>query len=602
MGAASVLREDIGMIDVTSDSEPSPPATKARPRGISIPISHSLSVIVRALTASSVLMALSSGFAAAQPVSKPNIILIGVDDMADCIAGLAEAGYPTAHTPNLDRLIKRGIAFTQAYCVSPVCGPSRAAVLTGLRPETSRVYGNVGTYLNYASQAVAFPEYLRKHGYHVMGAGKINHLPSKEFEATWDEYGPGTGIVGTPFKREELLQANFKPTLRVTRPDWEVTLPLNGILAKDRASNEYATFDWGPLPVGDDDMPDGKIAGWAVQQLSREFDRPFFLAVGFYKPHLPWFAPKRCFELNPLSRIHRPPTIDGDLDDLSQTGKDYARLVFTAGSHDTVLASGKWEKAIQGYLACISFADAQIGRILDALEKSPYARNTIVIFWSDHGFLLGEKQHWGKYAPWTRTTRVPFIIAPTADSLARQPGLAGSRCSAFVSLLDLYPTLIDLAGLPPKPGLEGASIARLIEQPGAASAEAIVTTTGRGTHSIRYQDWHYIHYFDGTEELYELKSDPNEWRNVAGDERHMPIKSACRRFIVVDPAIRQYIRCKQWKAVAYKSGAVELYDLYADRGIAEEKNVASQHPEVVAEITRLAATRPTETFVNLADP
>jgi hypothetical protein len=186
--------------------------------------------------------------------------------------------------------------------------------------------------------------------------------------------------------------------------------------------------------------------------------------------------------------------------------------------------------------------------------------------------------------------------------------LAGSRCKAYVSLLDLYPTLSDLAGLPPKTGLEGASIARLIEQPGGeksggAGAEAIVTTIGRGTNAIRWKDFHYIHYFDGTEELYDLKSDPNEWRNLAGAERALPIKSACRRFIPVDPAIRQYIRYRQWKAVSYNSGAVELYDLYADRGIAEERNVASQYPDVVAEITRLAATRPSrETFVNLGDP
>jgi len=226
---------------------------------------------------------------------KPNILLIIVDDMADWVGRTDK--YPGLITPNIDKLSERGTFFTNAYCTSPICGPSRAAMLTGLRPETSGVYHNVGTYFDYMPDAVAFPEYFRLNGYYVMGAGKINHAATKVMNENWDEYGPGTGIVGTPFTDEEISTENMDPTVDIKREKWEVVLPMNGISTIDRPFNKWSTFDWGPLPVDDNEMPDGKIANWAVGRFAKQYDKPFLLGVGFYKPHLPFFVPQKYFDI-----------------------------------------------------------------------------------------------------------------------------------------------------------------------------------------------------------------------------------------------------------------------------------------------------------------
>ncbi len=197
---------------------------------------------------------------------RPNVLFIAVDDMADWAGCLN--GHPDVKTPNIDRLAKRGTLFTNAHCVSPICGPSRASVLTGMRPETTNVYTNKGTYIDYVPDAVSFPKHFRNNGYHVMGAGKINHAFGKVVEDNWDEYGPDAGIVGTPFTSEELMCEGMDPTRTIDRGKLKCTLPMNGGLSMiDRPTNKWDTFDWGPLDLEDDDFPDGQIANWAVGQL-----------------------------------------------------------------------------------------------------------------------------------------------------------------------------------------------------------------------------------------------------------------------------------------------------------------------------------------------
>jgi len=244
----------------------------------------------------------------ADPVPRPNILFIAVDDMADWCGCMG--GHPEVQTPNIDRLSRRGTLFTNAHCVSPICGPSRAAVLTGMRPETTNVYTNQGTYVDHMPDAVGFPRYFREHGYSVHGAGKINHSSSMVVKENWDEYGPGTGIVGTPFTHEELMCEGMDPTRVINRGKIKCALPMNGGLSMmDRPTNQWNTFDWGPLDLSDDDFPDGQIAHWTVEQLHTTHDKPFLLCTGFYKPHQPFFVPRQYFEMYDPDTIHLPPRL-----------------------------------------------------------------------------------------------------------------------------------------------------------------------------------------------------------------------------------------------------------------------------------------------------
>lgn len=513
----------------------------------------------------------------------PNVLFIAVDDMADWVAALK--GHPGIKSPNIDRIVKNGIVFTNAHCAGPISGPSRAAILTGLRSESTNIYTNAGTYIDYVPEAVSLTRHFRDNGYHVMGVGKIDHGATKVVDSDWDEYGPGTGVVGTPFTTDELLTDNMDPTVTVNRGNLHVTLPMNGMSTIDPPNMLLSTFDWGPLDIQDDDMPDGEIADWTVEQLNRNFSKPFFLAAGFYKPHLPWFAPRKYFDMYDEENITLPPFLEGDLNDLSQTGKDFALLAWTAGCHRTVLEHNQWKQAVHGYLAAISFVYAQIGEILDALEKSRYAGNTMIVFFSDHGYHLGEKEHWGKHTPWNRATHVPFIIIPSKTNRPKK-FRPGSQCDEPVNLLDIYPTLIDMCNLPFKQGLDGKSIHPLVKNPELDWDEATVTTTGRGTNSISTKRWRYIHYFDGTEELYDLKNDPNEWNNLAKENDYVEIKQHLSQYVINDEDFKQYVRWGRWKAVIPREGKMMLFDVYEPSGISEQNNVYEENPDVVRMISK----------------
>ncbi len=424
---------------------------------------------------------LGVGEARAEIAKRPNVLFIAVDDLNDWTTFLG--GYPGVKTPNLDRLARRGTFFTRAYCSAPACNPSRASLLCGIRPSTSGVYYNPNPWRAQLPDAVTLPQHFMAAGYKVHGGGKIFHGGFKDPQS-WQVYFNRPGDPG--------------PKVR----------PANGI-------PNTAHFDWGPVQQGDDAMGDTHVTDFGIEFLGGQHDKPFFLAVGLFRPHLPWYVPKKYFDRYPLGEIVLPEVKEDDLDDVPPIGRRMAR---PEGDHAKVLKYKQWEKALQGYLASITYADGQIGRLLEALDNSPYAENTIIVLWTDHGWHLGEKLHWRKFTLWEEADRVPMIFVV--------PGLtkAGTRCERTVSLLDIYPTLADLCGLPVGEHLEGRSLKPLLQDPAAAWDRPVVTTHGRNNHAVRSERWRYIRYSDATEELYDHQSDPMEWANLAGDPKSAEVK------------------------------------------------------------------------------
>ena len=513
---------------------------------------------------------------------RPNVLFISLDDMNDWIG--CYGGHPDAKTPNIDRLARRGVLFTNAHCVSPICGPSRAAVLTGMRPETTGVYHNRGKYINYVPNAVTFPEHFRANGYLAMAAGKVNHDLGTPDPRLWNKNGPDCGELGTPFIGNELHTLKPGQTRVINRGRLKITLPANGGLSRiDRPNNKWNSYDWAPLDCPETDFPDRKIADWGVGQLKMRHKKPLLLALGFYKPHQPFFAPRKYFNMYDASKVRLPKTTAGDLSDVPTAGRYLATKPWTSGTHKTVTKYGAWRNAVHAYLATVSFVDALVGRVIDGLDKSPHADNTWIILWSDHGWSLGEKQHWGKHVPWTECVRVPLIIVPPRGSQPR--GFkAGTRCKALVSLLDLYPTLVEVCGLPRRKELEGRSLRSLVRNPNSRWDDAVVSTIGRGTHSVATARWRYIRYFDGSEELYDLRGDPEEWTNVAHRKKHEALKRKLASRIPMDRRLKRFVGWGRWKCVFPPKGTPLLFDYEGEYGISEQNDVAKDHPQVIKAI------------------
>jgi len=428
-------------------------------------------------------------------VERPNILFIAIDDLNDWVGCLG--GHPDAKTPNLDRLASRGLLFTNAHCAAPLCNPSRAAIMTGIRPSTSGVYTNRQPFRQspVTRDAITLPQYLRAHGYYTLGSGKIYHGSFPD-PPSWDEYYPS---------QEQNRPADPVPPRR----------PLNGI-------PNTGHFDWGPLKVKDDEMGDMKVANWVAEQLHRKYEKPFFLACGIFRPHLPWYVPEKYFDLYPLETVTLPKVKDDDLDDIPPVGRKFAR---PEGDHKRVVEHNQWRQAVQAYLACISFADAAVGRVLEAFDSSSYKDNTIIVLWSDHGWHLGQKLHWRKFTLWEEATHNVFMIV--APGITRP----GSRCRRAVDLVDIYPTLVELCGLPPKQGLEGRSLVPWLKNPDLEKERPALTTYLRGNHSVRTEQWRYIRYHDGTEELYDHRQDPLEWYNLAARPGYEDVKRQLARWL-----------------------------------------------------------------------
>jgi len=425
----------------------------------------------------------------AEPVKRPNVLFIAIDDLNDWVGHLKVAGIrrPDVKTPNIDRLATRGTTFTRAYTISPICGPCRAALMTGVRDSTSGVYSNAHNWRDIMPEVVTLPEHFRNNGYHAIGRGKIHHPPYEE-PSSWDDF----------------------------KTAWTESAPKD----TSRSFGQYILIGADPCP--EDEMHDHIATDYCIDYLSRSHNRPFFLACGIYNPHLPWYVPQKYFDMHPLDKIILPEVRDDDWSDLPPFAISFAK---TISDHEGLTKAGKWRYAVQAYLACVSFADAQVGRLLDALDESPYAENTIICLWSDHGYHLGEKQHWHKCTLWERSCRVPFIWVV--------PGMtkAGSRCGRTVDLLSVYPTLSSLCGFKTPQTAEGHDITPLLKNPNAEWEHPAITTLYWKNHTVRTERWRYIQYYDGTEELYDHDKDPNEWTNLAGDPRYRDIIERLKKFL-----------------------------------------------------------------------
>jgi arylsulfatase A-like enzyme len=404
---------------------------------------------------------------------KPNILLIPIDDLNNWIGCLG--GHPQAKTPNIDALAARGVLFNNAQCQAPVCNPSRASMMTSLYPSTSGIY-----FLNPQLDAspigkknITLPKRYEKMGYEVAGAGKMFHGKDKLYFKTY------AGTFG-----------GFGP-----RPKKKVS-PFPG----------HPLWDWGAFPEKDSQMPDANIAAWGVSALKKKYDKPFFIATGFYRPHVPQFAPQKWFDMYPLETLQLPKIRENDLSDLSKYGISITRQKHVAPTHEWVLEHKQWKPLVQSYLACVSFVDAQVGKVLKALDENPQKNNTFIVLYSDHGFHLGEKERYAKRSLWEDGTNVPMIIVG--------PGVAkGKICSKPVQLLDIYPTLLDLTGHEADPKHEGHSLKPLLKNPQADWQHMARTSFGPGNYSIKSERYRYIHYNDGSEEFYDHSKDPQEWNN-----------------------------------------------------------------------------------------
>jgi arylsulfatase A-like enzyme len=429
-----------------------------------------------------------------------NVLLIGIDDLNDWVGCLG--GHPQVQTPHIDRLAADGTLFSNAHCQAPVCNPSRTSLVTGLRPTTTGVYGLAPWFRSVEElrDLVSLPQAFKKSGYQTALAGKIYHTfpPKKDRAAEFDRYGP---------------PCNFGP------------------LPKEKFIKElpHRLVDWGIYPEKDAQQNDFEIASWAVDFLrkTKVSDKPFFLGVGFGRPHVPCFASQKWFDMYPEETLVMPPMLAGDRDDIPDFAW-YLNWRLPEPRLKWVKEMGEWKNLVRSYLASVSFVDSQVGRVLEALENSPHADDTIVVLFSDHGWHLGEKDITGKNTLWERSTRVPLIISgsnlPTNQN-SKQP----------VELLDIYPTLLDLCGLKPVEGLEGLSLRPQLEDPNTSRRPAI-TTHNAGNHSVRSERWRYIRYGDGSEELYDLKNDPNEWHNLVSGIEYSEIKSRLSKYLPKEDA------------------------------------------------------------------
>jgi arylsulfatase A-like enzyme len=433
-------------------------------------------------------------------LSKPNVLFIAIDDLRDWTG--YSAGHPQVKTPSLDRLAASGVAFTRSYCASACCNPSRTALLTGLRPSETGVYLNSDDWRTIISpEVITLHEHFQQNGYKTLGAGKIYHgsYPAK---TGWDDY---------LIQNRKLITNSVTPTKRNKNED------------DDQYIDGVGGIKFQPLDVTDEQMEDYHIVQYGIDELNKKHDKPFFLAVGLHKPHMPWNVPKKYYDLYPLDKIVLPKVLEEDLNDLPPAGIKFAK---PDGDHAAILKSGRWKHAVQGYLAAITFCDTQIGRLLDVFEKSPYRNNTIVVLWSDHGWHHGEKSHWRKFAMWEEANRAPLIW--------RVPELtkAGTKIDAPIDLMHLYPTLCDLTGISkPKQNLSGKSIRPLLEGNTGKTESVAVMTYGYKNHAVRTDQWRYIRYENGDEELYDETKDPLEWTNLAAQQELVQIKTDLAQFL-----------------------------------------------------------------------
>lgn len=479
---------------------------------------HDLRKISRLLFTLSIAHILS-GHSVSAPALKqgerPNVLFIIIDDHpAHMVSVLKES---PVKTPNMERLAERGTWFTHAYNAAPVCAASRAAFLTGVHPSNSGAYDNPNAWKRTRSpiaQAESLHGLFLRNGYLTAGFGKIDHTPWQW--DTLDDFTPGyrIGHRNDPkfecYSDSQLAEFILPETLRIPKPD-------------------YLATRFGALPDHwDREDPkkmqeDTQHANRAISFLAQGHKLPFFLTVGFWRPHSEHIVPKRYFDMYPLDEIKMPESLkEGDLDDVPEPGKFLATRL---GIHDAVMDAGLLLEYLRSFYAATSYIDEQIGRVLDALEASPHASNTIVVLAGDNGFHGGEKTHWSKYALWEQTNRVVFSISA--------PGYPQQYSKTPVSLIDLYPTLLSLCSLdqPTRQALDGLDLAPILKGAAQERGKPVLSTYKRGNHTVRDSRYRYIRYANGDEELYDHDHDPHEWRNLADNPDHAEVKKRMRQWL-----------------------------------------------------------------------
>jgi len=445
----------------------------------------------------------------------PNIIMISIDDLNDWVG--VYGGHPQAVTPNIDKLAGKSMVFHNASCPSPVSGPSRSALLSGFLPSTTGAYGNNTNMLNseIVQQNATLPEYFSKNGYITLSSGKIFHKHTTEngddfghwaFDIWNRERGTDGGV------QEDKMYSSHQAVIngeKIENPQYVFHQRTNDML-------------FGPTKGGFETMLDYKTAKWAEQQLQEGFEKPFFMSVGISKPHLPFIVPEEFFDLYGLDTLIVPDFRMDDLDDIVHKNGNKMfepKTTFLWAEH-----YGLMKEVTRAYLAAVSFADACVGIVLDALADSEYADNTIVMVWGDHGWHLGEKLRYGKATLWAESTQLPFIVY--------LPGMNSQQdCYRNVNLMDIYPTLIDLCDLPEKE-LDGNSIVPLLNDP-TLEWTPTLTTWLKDNHAIISEKWHYISRRNGVEELYDMENDPMQFENLANSasEEILEIKNYMRSFL-----------------------------------------------------------------------
>ena len=407
------------------------------------------------------------------PPPPNNVLMISIDDLNDWVGFLA--GHPQVKTPGLDALAARSTVFERAYCNAPTCTGSRASALTGLSVQSTGVWDLDQTFGQVNPGKPMLWGMLGDAGYTTQLFGKVNHeftLGEQPFPAT------------TPYANKQCP-----------------------------SGTGVGAFDWGPTTGPDSAHPDYRFAQQGIDFLATAPAAPFFLAVGFVRTHVGWYVPQRFFDLYPKESIVLPQAPPDDLDDLGPAGRELALMW---NFHDCITRQNLWADAVQAYLASISWVDSQVARLIAALDASPYAANTTVVLWSDHGFHLGEKFHWHKQALWEHSTRVPFLIRRPAQT-------ASVRQSACVSLVDMTPTILDYCGASPAYPMDGRSLRPLVEDPSLSWNVPVLTTHEQHDHAIRTAEWRYIRYASGERELYDARADPNEYTNLASDLSREPL-------------------------------------------------------------------------------
>lgn len=445
---------------------------------------------------------------------RPNVLLICGDDLNAWIGPLDR--HPGTRTPHLDAFARDGVVFSHAYCTAPHCNPSRTSVFTGRRPTTTGVYH--GEVLAGA-EWITLPEHFRAHGYTAFGAGKVFH-GQYDYRTATKRYATTAAWLDTHNRPD--LWDEFHPCADEPLP---ADRPFNGFFdfRRDDVPDWYCHFDWGALADEQADrLPDLRVAEQTAEFFHRPHRNPFFAAVGFYRPHLPWYVPRRFFDLHPLASVRLPDVTPDELAEVPPIARSWA---LTPPDHERIVERGQWRHAVRGYLAAVSFCDEMIGQVLAALAASGHLDDTVVVVWSDNGFHLGEKLHWRKFTLWEEATRVPLLVRAPARSLA------GHRCPTPVSLLDLFPTLLGLTDLPAVAGLEGESLTPCLAGRDAPRQSLPISTWGRGNHSVRSARWRYTRYRDCTQELYDHDGDPRERRNLADRSEHAGVIAELARHL-----------------------------------------------------------------------